>query len=381
MKSFVEIDRSIDGNYLKLLAAVSKLSNLFSENSIPYLNYRVAENIFCRSFNAKNLSRSDIAFDANYNSQGIGIKTFISQSNYSSEKVAEFNSIAKDLSKFEGKDLAIKLAENRNARIEMANRLYDLESSIYHIIARRSNELLLFETDYEKIDIEKISSIKASKASLQFEDGKNQYSYNFSKSTLFRKFFIPSNAFSLPIEIIEDPFEIILELLKSKELKKSKPKLIRGENYVILPLYGKKDKEKFVFEKSGLNQWNAEGRKRDYGEVYIPIPIEIHKKFPNFFPNKDKVFNLSIPSGDVFKAKVCQENSKALMTNPNNSLADWLLRKVFQVEEGQLVTIGKMNELGFDSVIIFKENENTFSIDKVRIDGYEDFIENRFIFQ
>jgi hypothetical protein len=62
-------------------------------------------------------------------------------------------------------------------------------------------------------------------------------------------------------------------------------------------------------------------------------------------------------------------------------LADWLLRKVFQVEEGQLVTIGKMNELGFDSVIIFKENENTFSIDKVRIDGYEDFIENRFIFQ
>ncbi|WP_323807506.1 hypothetical protein [Moraxella catarrhalis] len=28
----------------------------------------------------------------------------------------------------------------------------------------------------------------------------------------------------------------------------------------------------------------------------------------------------------MLNAKVCQENSKALMTNPNSALADWLLR-------------------------------------------------------
>ena len=39
-----------------------------------------------------------------------------------------------------------------------------------------------------------------------------------------------------------------------------------------IPLYGIQKKEKFIFERSGLNQWNANGRKRDFGEIYIPIP-------------------------------------------------------------------------------------------------------------
>jgi hypothetical protein len=52
MKSFAEIDIEKNGNYLKLLSAVSKLSGLFSESAIPFINYRVAENIFCRSFDA-----------------------------------------------------------------------------------------------------------------------------------------------------------------------------------------------------------------------------------------------------------------------------------------------------------------------------------------
>ena len=50
MKSFAEIDIENNGDYLKLLSAVSKLSRLFTEKSIPLINYRVAENIFCRSF-------------------------------------------------------------------------------------------------------------------------------------------------------------------------------------------------------------------------------------------------------------------------------------------------------------------------------------------
>ena len=47
MKSFAEIDIEKNGDYLKLLSAVSKLSGLFSESSVPFINYRVAENIFC----------------------------------------------------------------------------------------------------------------------------------------------------------------------------------------------------------------------------------------------------------------------------------------------------------------------------------------------
>lgn len=374
MKSFAEIDQENNGNYLKLLKAVSKLSGLFSESAIPFINYRVAENIFCRSFDAGNLSRSDTAFDANYNSIGVGLKTFVCNSNNSNEKVAEFNSLSRVLANFKGIDLAYKLAEFRNERIELANRLYNIGSSLYHIVARKDSELVLFETDYDKIDIANIKVIRQNSASLQFIDGDNFYSYNYSKSTLFRKFYIPDNAFQLPIEILEDPYTLLLELFEDNELKSATDKLVRGENYVILPLYGFKKNEKFVFEKSGLNQWNAGGRKRDLGEVYIPIPIDIHKQFPDFFPERDKPFELKIPTGEVFSAKVCQDNSKALMTNPNKALSDWLLRKVFQVKEGELLTIEKMNELGFDSVIICKDINGNYQIDKAKIDSYEQFI-------
>lgn len=374
MKSFAELDIENNGDYLKLLSAVSKLSGLFSESSVPFINYRVAENIFCRSFNAGNLSRSDTAFDANYNSVGVGLKTFTCNSNNSTEKVAEFNSLSRVLSEFKGKELAIKLGEFRNDRINLANRLYDIESSLYHIVARKEKELLLYETDYKTIDIANIHSVKDNKASLQFEDGNNFYSFNYSKSTLFRKFIIPQNAFRLPVEIIEDPYTLLLELFENKDLKPATDKLIKGQNFVILPLYGFQNKEKFVFEKSGLNQWNAGGRKRNIGEIYIPIPIEIHKNFPNFFPARDTHFNLKIPTGETFIAKVCQDNSKALMTDPNKAMSDWLLRKVLQLKEGELATIEKLDKLGFDSVIITKTDNQNFMIDIMKTNAYNEFI-------
>ena len=376
MKSFAEIDIEKNGNYLKLLSAVSKLSGLFSESSVPFINYRVAENIFCRSFNAGNLSRSDTAFDANYNSIGIGLKTFTCNTNNSTEKVAEFNSLSRVLANFKGKELAIKLGEFRNDRINLANRLYNIDNALYHIVARKEKELVLFETDYNTIDINNIQAVKNNKASLQFEDGNNFYSFNYSKSTLFRKFIIPDNAFKLPIEIIEDPYTLLLELFENKDLKPATDKLIKGVNYVILPLYGIKKKEKFIFERSGLNQWNANGRKRDFGEVYIPIPAELHRKYPNFFPKRDQDFSLQIPTGEIFSAKVCQENSKALMTNPNKALSDWLLRKVLQLEEGELATIEKLDKLGFDSVIIMKLDDGSFKIDIMKTNTFIEFSKN-----
>lgn len=375
MVNFTQIDQQNNGEYLKLLEAVGKLSGLFSESSTPFINYRVAENIFCRSFLAENLSRSDTAYDAKFEGNiGVGLKTFICENNCSNEKIAEFNALSSTLTQLSGLKLAQKLAEYRNERIELANRLYNISDSLYHIVARRNGELTLFETDYNKIDIENIKNIKTSKASISFEDGINQYSFNFSKSTLFRKFYIPENAFSLPIKIIADPYSLLLDLFENKKLNLAEDKLTKGEDFVVLPLYGMKNKEKFVFEKSGLNQWNAGGRERNIGEVYIPIPKNIHNLFPSFFPPKDQVFELRVPSGEVFSAKVCQENSKALMTNPNKALSDWLLRKLLLLSEGELATIEKLIELGFDSVIIYKINDYEFKIDKAELNGYENFI-------
>lgn len=373
MKTFVEIDQENNGDYLKLLSAISNLSGLFSDNSIPLINYRVAENIFCRSFDAENLSRSDTAFDADYNSIGVGLKTFTCPTTNSNEKIAEFNSLSKELKELKGKKLAIRLAEYRNERIDLAKRTYKINDSIYHIVARKENELVLFETDYDSIDIDNINNQKKTKSGWSFEDGKNFYSFNYSKSTLYRKFIIPETAFRLPVNIIEDPYSLILDFFKDKDLPLDNNSLTRGVNYVILPLYSTKYKDKRVSNRSGLNQWNADGRNRNIGEVYIPIPSKIHEYFPDFFPDRNKPFKLTVPSGETYDAKVCQDNSKALMTNPNKDLSNWLLRKVLKLEEGELATMSKLDKLGLDSVILIKDSHGNFKIDIMKTDSYINF--------
>jgi hypothetical protein len=103
--------------------------------------------------------------------------------------------------------------------------------------------------------------------------------------------------------------------------------------------------------------------------------MAVHRTFPNFFPPRDETFNLKIPTGEVFSAKVCQDNGKALMTNPNKLLSDWLLRNILQLKEGELATIEKLDKLGFDSVIIIKsEVNNEYLIDVRKSGSYESFI-------
>ena len=100
----------------------------------------------------------------------------------------------------------------------------------------------------------------------------------------------------------------------------------------------------------------------------------VNERYPDFFPSREEEFSLQIPTGEIFQAKICQDNSKALMTNPNKALSDWLLRKIFQLGEGELATYERLNLLGFDSVIITKDSEGKYSIDKAAIDSYEHFI-------
>ena len=146
--------------------------------------------------------------------------------------------------------------------------------------------------------------------------------------------------------------------------------------YVILPLYTIKNNIKIVQEKSALNQWNACGRKRDPNEVYIAIPALIRNNFPNFFPKRDTPFILKTPLGEILNAKVCQDNDKALMTNPNKALSNWLLRDVLKLKEFELASIDKLEFLGIDSVIITKEKDGEYSIDIQSWGSYEKFIEN-----
>lgn len=372
-----------NSEYFELLELMASLSNLFSDSSIPFIHYRITENLFCKYYVAQNLSRTDMAYDAKIGEFGVGIKTFTLTNNASTEKVAEFNSISSELKTYKGYDLAYQLAVERNKRIELARRLYGIGEGCYHIIGRVENGLTIFNSPYPLLNTKKIHVTKDTKKSIQFDDGEDFYTYNLSKSTLFKKFMVPSNVkehHDIPVSIIKDPYKILKKLIGVEEYRGTQKDALSdigkltgiiapqkelkfGENFVILKLFSKRLNE--VPPKSGLNQWNAGGRERDPDEVYIPIPLAIHKEFPKFFPSREKPFRLHLPDGSVMSAKICQDNGKALMSNPNKALGKWLLRKILQLKEGELLTKKKLEQAGFDSIIVFKDKKNPidFKID------------------
>ena len=140
--------------YFEMLGLMASLSKLFSENDVPYLDYRLTENLFCKYYNAINDARSCTAYDARFSSLGIGIKTFILNNNASTEKIAEFNKLRPQLENLKGERLAYKLAEFRNERMRFADDTFNVNESLYHIIGRCSGLLRIFNLPYERINIE-----------------------------------------------------------------------------------------------------------------------------------------------------------------------------------------------------------------------------------
>ena len=143
---------------------------------------------------------------------------------------------------------------------------------------------------------------------------------------------------------------------------------------ICLRLYSTKpDGTKFVTEKSGLNQWNAGGRRRNPDELYIPYPAEDRARTVGFFPGRDTVFNLTLPDGSIIPAKICQQDGKAIMSNPNKILGEWLLRNVFELPEGTVVTYEMLQRFGVDSVVFTKHGDLEYSVDFSEIGTYEEF--------
>ena len=163
-----------------------------------------------------------------------------------------------------------------------------------------------------------------------------------------------------------------------------------------------------------MNQWNGvrtSNRKRkdgtivhvetlrDPNEFYIPYLTEDRARCADFFPPRDTSFDLRLPDGKVISAKVCQEafkkmpeeqynllsgeereledqrraTGKSIMSNPNKVLGKWLLRDVFELPEGTVVTYEMLEKFGVDSVIFTKHGELDYSIDFAEIGTYEKF--------
>lgn len=362
-------DSSKKANYKESLVLIGKLSRLFSDAKEPYLYYRVAEKIFCQSFLSNDLSRGDLALDAYNDKLGIGLKTFVEKNNKTFQKVAEFN---KDRFLYESKspqEIVKTIATLRNKRIEFTENLYKLENSIYHCVVRGENYFKLHEESMHYIDIKNIFDIKKTKSSIIFHDNIHEYSFNLSKSTLMKRFLTEKPVYKFDVEILKDPLNDIRNCFLERGLDYTQHLPIQSTIY--LPLYGKNKK---VYEHSGLNQWNAKGRVRDINEVYIPIPRSVHIQSPNFFPKRDKPFNLKLPTGEILQSKVCQSGDKALMSYSNKALGKWILRDVLSLKEGELLTYDKLQMIGIDSVRIDRFNDENYEINFVALDSFENFI-------
>ncbi|MBR8461475.1 restriction endonuclease [Campylobacter sp. faydin G-105] len=356
--------------YVKLLQIVASLSKLNSDKDEPYLYYRMAENIFCEAFEADNLARNDISIDAKKDKIGIGLKTFSHRNGRVLEKIAEFN---KDLARYQNMNSINKceiVSQLRNIRLNLAREISNVDDLIYHCVSRDKDIMYIHEEPMPLINLDKISIINENANTIHFKDNLNEYSFNISKSTLYKRFNI-SNLYEIKVNILQNPYEI-LEKLLTNCMSQTNPVV----DSVVLALYSY-DKEgyKFVPEKSGLNQWNAGGRSRDPNEIYIPIKKEIHGIKPNFFPPRDSSFSLKLPNGNYLMVKVCQDGSKALMSNPNLALGEWLLRDVLKIQKNTIVRYSDLQVLGIDSVEIIKYLDNTYAINFKGVGSYEEFLE------
>lgn len=118
---------------------------------------------------------------------------------------------------------------------------------------------------------------------------------------------------------------------------------------------------------------------RPINEMYIPIPNSksFHKSYPNFFgeniglfeknssklllPKSERTFKLEfIASGNSINAYINQESGKAIQsTGSQTILGKWLLRKVFQLKPGHILTGQRLDELGINAIRLIKfKNRN-----------------------
>jgi hypothetical protein len=93
----------------------------------------------------------------------------------------------------------------------------------------------VFEENMDLININDINNVKKKDSSISFNDGKNEYSFNLSKSTLNKRFITTNIIKEFDVEILEDPLEQLKDLLNlTEDLFVVNPRI---QGTIYLPLY------------------------------------------------------------------------------------------------------------------------------------------------
>ena len=410
--------------YIKYLQVYGALSNLFRQkkgDKIPYLDSKFQETVFAKTFNGQNVDIGNTPHDVlsifGNKRVGIGLKTWMG-SNPSFQKVMQLKRYQDDINEFRDNDIdfAYKISEIKNERmISDYERLgLNENDNIYHYITRDKGVFTVNECAYPLIDLNRLNKFNKTKTAFFWSDGIKDYKYTYGDSQIWQKFDVNKYETLLlrkfDVKIIEDPFTFLLEayfnlLEKSKE---SEDDIVEA----YLPLYSYRSKE--VEEKSGLNAWNAapktkgSEKPRPLNEVYIPIPIDFHNKFPNFFtenimkvievrqalkgnqtiPKPEVRMHLNLPNGKRIPALLTGDNLKNFESGSNNeydengirygqnALGQWLLVDVLGLKDRKLVTLDWLHKKGTDSVRLWRkiDDYSTINIDFAPIGAFEAFM-------
>ncbi|MCL1949030.1 MAG: NgoFVII family restriction endonuclease [Turicibacter sp.] len=412
--------------YIKFLQVYGALSNLFRQKQgdmIPYLDSKFQETVYGKVFQAKNVDIGNTPHDVlsvfGQERIGIGLKTWMN-SKPSYQKVMQLKRFKNEIesSKTLGiETFARKISEIKNERMLQDYIRLGLQESknIYHYVTRDEGRFVLHETTYPLVDLDKLCNFKMTDSSFEFSDGHKDYKYTFGDSQIWMRFapHLPGTTklTEFDVNIMDDPFDFLMRSyfeMSGNATEKDEVEI----TVAYLPLYSYRTKE--VGEKSGLNAWNGASKNKGSGtlrplnEVYIPIPKEFHKKFPDFFTdnilelmenrkqlkgsdNRPEVkFELVLPNGTEMPALLTGDGLKNfqsgsnVITKPNGKrygqadLGQWLLVDVLGLKERTLVTREWLHKKGTDSVKLWYENGNPHRIyiDFAPIGAFEAFMNN-----
>lgn len=406
--------------YIKFLQVYGALSNLFRQKQgdlIPYLDSKFQETVFARIFKSKNVDIGNTPHDVlsvfGDERIGIGLKTWMG-SKPSFQKVMQLKRYQNEINEFRDDlhSLAYKISEIKNERMKSDYERLGLseDRNIYHYVTRDNGKFIINECAYPLIDMSNLKNLSSSESALSWSDGNKDYRYTFGDSQIWQKFdsqkynTIVLNQFD--VKIIEDPFAFLLKAYFNL-IETSKSIALEIEE-AYLPLYSYQSKE--VEKKSGLNAWNGASKSKDsnilrpLNEVYIPTPIEFHRKNPDFFcqnilalieerkKSEDKKpevrFHLQLPNGKRIPALLTGDNLKNFQSGSNteydengkrygqSALGQWLLVDVLGLKEREPVTLKWLQKKGTDSVRLWrrKGDYSIINIDFAPVGSFEAFM-------
>lgn len=411
--------------YIHFLKVYGALSNLFRQKQgdmIPYLDSKFQETIFARVFQAQNVDIGNTPHDilsvfGNLRI-GIGLKTWM-HSKPSYQKVMQLKSYKSEIDAALRTDNPLHIATTismiKNDRMQSDYCRLGLTNghNIYHYVTRDYGKFVVQEASYPLVDLHNLGEFERTATSFSWSDGLKRYKYTYGDSQIFQFFGSDEPETEIveefDVDIIEDPFDFLLNSYKSVNFSVQEEDSMVRE--VFLPLYSYRTKE--VEEKSGLNMWNAaskskgSNRRRPGREIYVPIPQEFHKKYPDFFTDnifkfveqqkadvntgkekQDLRFHIVLPNGKEIPGLISQSGMKGFQSGSRTekdengvrfgqgALGEWLLVEVLGLKERTLVTRKWLEKKGTDSIRLWHKDgdKSKIYIDFAPIGSFEEFM-------